>query len=117
MKAAVVTRYGPADVVEIRDVPSPVPADNEVLVRVHASTVSFGDRMFRSGPWLLRLLNGLRRPRQPILGVDFAGTVEAIGKAVTRFAPGDEVFGSRGVEFGERLSGPIFVQPRVRPTV
>jgi NADPH:quinone reductase-like Zn-dependent oxidoreductase len=100
MKAAVVTRYGPPEVVEVRDVPPPVPAGDEVVVRVHASTVSFGDRMLRSGPLLVRLLNGLAKPKQPILGVDFSGTVEAVGGAVTRFAPGDEVFGSRGGRFG-----------------
>jgi NADPH:quinone reductase-like Zn-dependent oxidoreductase len=100
MKAAVFTRYGPPDVFEIREVPAPVPRDDEVLVRVHASTVCFGDRMIRQGPLLVRLLNGLRRPRLTILGVDLAGTVVATGKSVTRFAPGDQVFGSRGDKFG-----------------
>jgi NADPH:quinone reductase-like Zn-dependent oxidoreductase len=100
MKAAVVTRYGPPEVFEIRDVPAPVPRDHEVLVRVHASTVCFGDRMIRQGPLLVRLMNGLLRPKTAILGVDLAGTVVAIGKSVTRFAPDDEVFGSRGDKFG-----------------
>lgn len=100
MKAAVVSRYGPPDVFEIRDVPAPVPGDRDVLIRVHASTVCFGDRMVRRGPLLVRLTNGLRRPRTAILGADLAGTVVAIGRSVTRFAPGDEVFGSRGEKFG-----------------
>ena len=100
MKAAVLTRYGPPEVFEIREVPAPVPRDHEVLVRVHASTVCFGDRMIRQGPLLVRLMNGLRRPRLAILGVDLAGTVVATGKRVTRFAPGDQVFGSRGGKFG-----------------
>jgi len=100
MKAAVVTRYGPPEVFEIRDVPAPVPRDHEVLVRVHASTVCFGDRMIRQGPLLVRLMNGLRRPKAAILGADLAGTVVATGNSVTRFAPGDEVFGSRGAKFG-----------------
>ena len=100
MKAAVATRYGPPEVLEIRDVPAPVPRDDEVLVRVEASTVGFGDRMIRQGPLLVRLMNGLRRPRLAILGVDLAGTVVATGRRVTRFAPGDEVFGSRGDKFG-----------------
>lgn len=100
MKAAVVTRYGPPEVFEIRDVTAPVPRDHEVLVRVHASTVCFGDRMIRQGPLLVRLMNGLRRPKTAILGADLAGTVVAIGSRVTRFAPGDEVFGSRGEKFG-----------------
>jgi NADPH:quinone reductase-like Zn-dependent oxidoreductase len=87
-------------VFEIRDVPGPVPRDHEVLVRVHASTVCFGDRMIRQGPLLVRLMNGLRRPKTAILGADLAGTVVATGNSVTRFAPGDEVFGSRGEKFG-----------------
>ena len=98
MRAAVTTRYGPPEVVEVREVPTPAPADNEVLVRVRASSVCFGDRMFRSGPLLVRLLTGFR-PKHRILGVDLAGTVEAVGAAVTRFAPGDEVYGARGDRF------------------
>ena len=98
MKAAVTTRYGSPEVVEVRDVPAPAPADNEVLVRVRASSVCFGDRMFRSGPFLIRLLSGFR-PRHPILGVDLAGTVETVGPGVTRFAPGDAVYGARGDKF------------------
>ena len=98
MKAAVTTRYGRPEVVEVRDVPRPMPADNEVLVRVRASSVCFGDRMLRSGPLLIRLLSGFR-PRHPILGVDFAGTVETVGAGVTRFAPGDAVYGARGDKF------------------
>lgn len=100
VQAAVLTRYGPPDVVEIRDVPAPVPRDNEVLVRVHASTVCYGDRMIRSGPLLVRLMNGIRRPKTRVLGVDLSGTVAAVGRGVTRFAPGDQVFGSRGDKFG-----------------
>ena len=99
MKAAVTTRYGPPEVVSVREVPTPVPADNEVLVRVRASSVCFGDRIFRSGPLLIRLLSRFR-PRHPILGVDLAGTVEAVGPGVTRFAPGDAVYGARGDKFG-----------------
>jgi NADPH:quinone reductase-like Zn-dependent oxidoreductase len=100
MKAAVVTRYGAPEVLEIRDVPAPVPGDDEVLVRVRASSVCFGDRIVRRGPLFVRLLNGLRRPKAAILGADLAGTVVSVGKNVTRFAPGDLVFGSRGEKFG-----------------
>jgi NADPH:quinone reductase-like Zn-dependent oxidoreductase len=100
MKAAVVTRYGPPEVFEIRDVPAPVPQDDEVLVRVHASSVCYGDRIIRQGPLLVRLLQGLRRPRTTILGCDLAGTVVSVGRRVTRFAPGDAVFGSRAQKFG-----------------
>src|SRR5262249_26568450 len=82
MRAAVTTRYGRPEVVEVQDVPTPTPADNEVLVRIRASSVCFGDRLFRSGPPLIRLLSGFR-PRHPILGVDLAGTVETVGRDVT----------------------------------
>jgi len=98
VRAAVTTRFGPPEVVEVREVPAPTPADNEVLVRVRASSVCFGDRMLRSGPFLIRLLAGFR-PRRAILGVDLAGTVEAVGSEVTRFARGDEVYGARGDKF------------------
>jgi NADPH:quinone reductase-like Zn-dependent oxidoreductase len=84
--------------VEVREVPTPTPARNEVLVRVRASSVCFGDRMFRSGPPFIRLLTGFR-PKHPILGVDLAGIVEAVGPAVTRFTPGDAVYGARGDKF------------------
>ena len=80
--------------------PAPVPADDEVLVRVRASTVCYGDRIIRQGPFIVRLLNGFRRPKVSILGADLAGTVVSVGRNVTRFAPGDEVFGSRGDKFG-----------------
>lgn len=98
MRAAVTTRFGLPEVVEVREVPTPTPTNNEVLVRVLASSVCFGDRMLRSGPFLIRLLSGFR-PRRTILGVDLAGTVEAIGADVTLFAPGDAVYGARGDKF------------------
>lgn len=98
MRAAVTTGYGPPEVVEVQEVPAPFPTDHEVLIRVLASSVCYGDRIFRNGPFLIRLLSGFR-PKHRILGVDLAGIVEAVGEKVTRFAPGDEVYGARGDKF------------------
>jgi NADPH:quinone reductase-like Zn-dependent oxidoreductase len=106
MKAAVCERYGPPEVVQIREVPKPVPADGEVLVKVFATTVNSGDTRVRalrvprglSLPVRLRL--GLTKPKQPVFGFEMAGQVEAAGTAVTRFQPGDRVVASRGFDFG-----------------
>jgi NADPH:quinone reductase-like Zn-dependent oxidoreductase len=100
VKAVVVRRYGSPDVLELTDIPAPVPADDEVLVRIHSSSVCFGDWLIRSGATMARLLNGFTKPRIRVLGVDLAGTVESVGNRVTRFAPGDHVYGSRGDKFG-----------------
>jgi NADPH:quinone reductase-like Zn-dependent oxidoreductase len=102
LKAAVYNRYGPPDVLHIEDVERPVPKDNEVLVRVHASTVCAGDVRFRKAdPFFLRWLNGLFRPRKiNILGMELAGTIEAVGRNVTRYRANGQVFGSTGLKFG-----------------
>ncbi|MGJ5816264.1 NAD(P)-dependent alcohol dehydrogenase [Paludibaculum fermentans] len=102
MKAAVYSRYGPPDVIHIEEVDRPIPRDNEVLVHIHAATVSAADwRMRKADPFLIRFMNGLRRPKKTIiLGMEFSGTVAAIGRAVTLFAPGDKVFGGTGFQFG-----------------
>ncbi|HET9436979.1 MAG TPA: NAD(P)-dependent alcohol dehydrogenase [Gaiellaceae bacterium] len=96
MKAVVAHRYGPAEVLHIEEVPRPVPAENEVLVKVRASTVTRSDCGFRAAsPFISRFFTGLRRPKQPVVGMEFAGVVEEVGPGVTQFAVGDEVFGLR----------------------
>src|SRR5262245_4786971 len=102
MKAAVYRRYGPPDVLAIEDVATPVPKGNEVLVRVHTSTVCAGDvRLRKADPFFLRAFSGWSGPtRIPILGMEFAGTIEVAGSGVTRFTKGDAVFGSMGLKFG-----------------
>jgi NADPH:quinone reductase-like Zn-dependent oxidoreductase len=101
MKAAVYNRYGPPDVVHVADVDTPVPKDNEVLVRIHATTVCAADwRLRKADPFLVRMFNGVWRPKRHILGAEFAGTIESVGKNVTRFRAGDDVFGSTGFNFG-----------------
>jgi NADPH:quinone reductase-like Zn-dependent oxidoreductase len=101
MKAAVYRRYGSADIVTVDDMPMPEPRDDEVLVRVHAATVGVVDSLARQGsPAYARFAFGLRRPRFPILGSDFAGQIEAVGPAVTRFTVGEQVFGTTAPRFG-----------------
>lgn len=106
MKAALARAYGGPEVIEIGEVPIPLVRANEVLVEVHATCVNSGDVRVRSldadfaTRLLLRAVFGLRRPRNPILGTDFAGVVQAIGSEVTRFKIGDHVFGSLGTRTG-----------------
>jgi NADPH:quinone reductase-like Zn-dependent oxidoreductase len=93
MKAIVYTEYGPPDVLRLQEVPKPVPADDEVLVKLHAVSLNRSDWEALTGKPLWARMWGLRRPRRHILGSDIAGRVEAVGSNVTRFQPGDEVFG------------------------
>jgi NADPH:quinone reductase-like Zn-dependent oxidoreductase len=94
MKAAVVSRYGSPDVVKVLDAPKPTPAADEVLVRVHATSVNRTDcGELRATPFFIRFFYGLRRPRRAIFGLDFAGEVEATGAAAVLFKPGDRIFG------------------------
>src|SRR5215831_9155250 len=105
MKAAVYRRYGPPDVVRIEDVQKPSPKGNEVLLRVRAASVNPLDAGLMKGkPHSFRLLFGLRKPRLTRPGVDVAGQVEEVGRNVTRFKPGDEVFGSCRVALAEYTS-------------
>lgn len=94
-------RYGPPEVLRIADVARPVPKDDEVLIRIHAATVSRTDTALRAGePFFSRFITGLRRPRRRILGSDLAGVVEAAGATVSEFAAGDRVFGINPWRFG-----------------
>ena len=94
MKAITHCEYGGPEVLTLVDVEKPTPADNQVLVRVRAASVNPLDLTIR-GLWLLRPISGMRKPKDTRLGVDYAGTVEAVGKNVTQFKPGDEVFGGK----------------------
>lgn len=103
MKAVVYTRYGPPEVLRLVDVPKPAPRDHEVLVKIRATTVTIGDTIMRSfklpniSGWqkfMARLILGWNKPRRAVLGMELAGEIEAVGKKVTRFRPGDPVFAS-----------------------
>ena len=101
MKAIVRDKFGPPDILQLQEVEQPELADDGVLVRVRASSVNRLDWYDVTGtPWVARLMTGLRRPKSRLIGVDFAGTVEAVGKDVTDLQPGDDVFGGRSGNSG-----------------
>jgi len=102
MQAIVYHRYGSPDVLELEEIPKPAPAEDQVLIRVHAASVNPYDWHFlRATPSFIRLFTGLRRPKFPRLGADVAGVVEAVGAKVTPFKPGDDVFGTAKGSFAE----------------
>ena len=116
MKAVVHRCYGTADVLKVEDVPKPIPGDYGVLVKVHAASVNPLDwHLLRGDPYLMRMGTGLGAPKDSRLGVDFAGTVEAVGKKVTRFKVGDAVFGGRDGALAEyvtvREAGALALKP------
>jgi NADPH:quinone reductase-like Zn-dependent oxidoreductase len=119
MKAAIYSKYGPPEVVTLAETEKPVPNDNEVLIKVHATTVNRTDCGFRSAEYfIVRFFSGLIRPKNKILGNEFAGEIEAIGKNVTLFKPGDKVFGYNDITFGAHAqymviaeNGPITTMP------
>jgi NADPH:quinone reductase-like Zn-dependent oxidoreductase len=101
MKAIVYKKYGTPDVLELKEIDKPTPKDDEVLVRVHAVSINDWDWQLLLGiPFINRLINGLLKPKKGILGSDIAGHIEAVGKNVKRFQPGDEVYGDLSGDWG-----------------
>ncbi|MFX0174660.1 MAG: NAD(P)-dependent alcohol dehydrogenase [Candidatus Hodarchaeota archaeon] len=108
MKAIVYEKYGPPEVLQFKEVEKPTPKDNEVLIKVHATSVTIGDVIVRRGKHptskfqtiMLHLMLGIKKPKRPILGMELAGEVESIGKEIKRFKKGDQIFASTEMKFG-----------------
>ncbi len=101
MKAIELTKYGAPEFLQMTEVEKPSPKDNEILIKIHATSVSSGDaRMRRADPYIIRLIFGFKRPRKAVLGVVVAGEIEAVGNSVSNYHVGDQVFGSSGMNFG-----------------
>jgi NADPH:quinone reductase-like Zn-dependent oxidoreductase len=116
MKAIVQNGYGSPDVLELKEIDQPVVKDDSVLVQAHAASVNAGDYFsMRGSPWVVRFMVGFPKPKNYILGWDVAGQVKAVGKKVTQFQPGDEVFGSCSHTFAEYVSG-IAENFAIKPT-
>ncbi len=94
MLASICTKYGPPDVLEVKQIEKPIPEDQEILIQIHASTVNRTDcAILRAKPFIMRFFTGLFRPKRTVSGTDFAGSIEAVGKAVSKYKVGDRVFG------------------------
>jgi NADPH:quinone reductase-like Zn-dependent oxidoreductase len=100
MKAVVQTKYGPPDVLQVQEVEKPLPKDDEILIKIHATSVTAAHCAIRKGPISGRLVTGLTKPKNPIPGTDLAGEIEAVGQDVKQFKKGDPVFGSTDLGFG-----------------
>jgi NADPH:quinone reductase-like Zn-dependent oxidoreductase len=119
MKAAVYTRYGPAEVLKIKNIPRPEPSEHEILIKIHATPVNIADvRLRKADPFAVRLAFGLFRPKKPVLGGVFSGEVVQVGAKVKKFQIGDQVFGSTAIAMGAHAeficlpeSGPIAIKP------
>ncbi len=100
MLAAICTRYGLPDVIELKEIEQPKIKDHEILIKIHATTVSSGDCVIRDCPGYARVIFGLSRPRKPILGTELSGEVAAVGQSVTKYKVGDQVFALTGMKLG-----------------
>ena len=109
MKASVITKFGPPEVLQLKEVEKPIPKDNEVLVKVHAASINYIDwQVLRGESLFLRLTTGgLLKPKHTIPGGDIAGRVEAVGRNVKQFQPGDEIFGDLGASRARTQNNPL----------
>lgn len=101
MRAIVCTKYGPPEVFQLQELKKPIPKNNELIIKIHATTATTASLVGRKGiPFYARFVTGIIRPNKPILGQELAGEIESVGKDVTRFKTGDQVFGTTGLSFG-----------------
>lgn len=118
MKAAIYNKYGPPEVVNIQNIPIPVPRENELLIKVKASTVNRTDSGFRSAEYFIsRFFSGLLRPKLKVLGCEFAGIIEKTGKNVTTFKIGDRVFGFNDETFGGHAEYMVISEDKAITTI
>ena len=115
MKAIVCTNYGSPDVFQLQEVNTPIPKDHEVRIKIHAASVGRADCTFRKGSPIVRLVYGLKRPRNQIFGTELSGEIDAVGKEVTRYQVGDQVFGLSAKTFGAQANTNVCTKtPRLR---